>query len=428
MIKKLSGVYLAILFLILAISGCSNLPNAQATATAAPTQAIQTPTAQSTEASAAAPTTINLSIWLPPQFAPNLDTSASTLLQEQLDAFNALYPNLNVTYRIKAETGDASLLESLQTANDAAPLVLPDLILISHADLYTAIEDQLVYPYPVTLTPEEDSDWYPVAYKLSQYQDQTFFYPLAADALVAVYNPEGIETFPASWGDLLQGEETLSFPPADPEAYTTLAFYTAEGGTFFDEEENITLDELPLTKVLEWYLNLHDAGLLLSNPAQIATDEQAWEQFTFGRADIAITRTSRYFNLNSSLYQTAALPTSDGNPFTMVDSWGWAITTPDPNEQAAAAELARFLSESGFASQWTEAAQLLPLRPTAVTTWQNVQNRSVAEQLLPVARAAPPPEVFSTVSSPLQEAVLDVLTAVQTPEEAASEVVATVDK
>lgn len=429
MMKKLPGFCLVIILLVMVGAGCGNLPNAQATATPAPTQAASTPTPQPVEETSDAPTIINLSIWLPPQFAPNLDMPASSLLQERLDEFNTLYPNLNVTYRIKAQTGDASLLESLLTASEAAPLVLPDLVLISSAEFFTAAEGQLVYPYPVELTPEEDADWYPVAYNLSLYQEQTYFLPIAADALVAVYNPEEFEIFPSSWGDLLLANKAISFPPADPKAATPLAFYEAEGH-FFDENGNLTLEEESLTRVFELFADLHTAGLLPPNIAQIDSYERAAEQFTLGQTSIAITWwSSLFFNADIATNQAiAALPTSDGNPFTMVNSWGWSITTPDPNEQAAAAELARFLSTAEFTGPWTEAAQLLPLRPSAVTLWTNVQNRSAADELLPVARAAPPPEVYSALSAPLTEALLDVLTGVQTPEEAAREVIDTVGK
>lgn len=427
MIKKLSGAFFIFSLLILAGSGCSNLPNFQATPTSSsPTQVSPTPTPQPTQASPDGPTVINLNIWLPPEFAPNQDSPASILLQERLNEFNDLYPNLNVTYRIKAESGAASLLESVRTTSKVAPLALPELVLISHAEMHTATANDLIYPFPVTLTPEEDPDWYPVAYTLSRYQEQTFFLPFAADALAAVYNPNLLETFPASWGDLLLAEQSIAFPPSDPQAYNTIALYSAEGGRFLDEEENIHLEEGPLIQVLDFYANLHAANLLLANPAQIDSDDSAWNQFALGNAAIVITRISRYFAARASTYQVAALPTSDGNPFTMINSWGWSITTPDPNEQAAAAELARFLSDPEFTGPWTEAAQLLPLRPSAVSLWTNSQYQNIAQHLLPAARPAPPPEVFSAISTPLTEAVLDVLTDVQTPADAASAAVYTV--
>ncbi|MEJ2758167.1 MAG: extracellular solute-binding protein [Anaerolineales bacterium] len=387
-----------------------------------------TPTLQPTQDSQESSASNTLNIWLPPQFAPTQDSPAGTLLAERLDEFNALFPNLKVSYRVKAETGTASILNSLQLANEVAPLVLPDLVLISNGSMYAAAEDQLIYPFPETLTPEEDPDWYPAAYSLSTYQEQTYYLPLAADAMMVAYDPTDLESFPASWGDLLLSEQSIAFPPADPQANFTTALYIAEGGSFSDEEDQVQLDKALLTKIFNFYADLHAADLLPANPAQINSDELAWEQLSSGRTKMAVAWSSQYFQSTPTNLQAAPLPTSDGNPFTMIQSWGWAITSADPNVQAAATELARFLSSPEFTGPWSEAANLIPLRPSALASWSNTVNRTLAEHLMPAARSIPSPTVLSKVSTPLTDAVLDVLTDVQTPEEAAITAVESVGK
>ncbi len=419
MVKKFAGVCFAVFALVLMGTGCSNLPSMQPTATLSPTQVVATPTPQPTQATEEISNVITLSIWLPPKFAPSQDSPAGVLLQNRLNEFNTLYPNLNVTYRIKAETGSASLLESLRLAHEAAPLVLPDLILIADENLSSTAEDQLIYPYPAPLTAEDDPDWFSIGYALSTFEQQTYFLPFAADAMIVTYNQLDMEAFPASWGDLLLSTQTIAFPPADPNAFFTIALYMAEGGSFTNEDDQLLLDEAPLAKIFNFYADLHTAELLPANPVQIDSDQLAWELLTSDQTNLAVSWSSQYFQSTNPVFLAAPLPTSDGIPFTLIESWGWAITASDPNEQAAAAELARFLSAPEFTGPWTEAAHLIPLRPSALNQWSRTADQNLANQIMPAAHAAPAASILSDVGNPLMDAVLDVLTDVQTPEAAA---------
>ena len=134
---------------------------------------------------------------------------------------------------------------------------------------------------------------------------------------------------------------------------------------------------------------------------------------------MAVSWSSQYFQSSNPAFMAAPIPTSDGNPFALIQSWGWAITAADPNKQAAAAELARFLSAPEFTGPWTEAAHLIPLRPSALTYWTNPVNQNLVEHIMPAAHPIPAAEILSEIGTPLRDATLDVLTEVQTPQEAA---------
>ena len=81
--------------------------------------------------------------------------------------------------------------------------------------------------------------------------------------------------------------------------------------------------------------------------------------------------------------------------------------------------MAQFLTEGEFAGQWTQATYLLPLRPFALTYWQNEDHQILASQLLPISTRVPPPDILNLVSTPITDAILDVFTDVHSPEEAA---------
>ncbi|MGD2027549.1 MAG: extracellular solute-binding protein [Anaerolineales bacterium] len=421
--KKISGLGILISILILIITGCSSIPGLQATQDS-PVQTTATPTITPppTQITADIPTTINLSVWLSPRFSPNEEDPAGSLLLQRINEFNTMYPNLNVTFRIKAESGPASLLESLDTARKAAPLVLPDLVLLSSDDMIHAAEEELIFPYPESYFEDDNEDWYDAAFPLGNYQLNAYGIPFAADALVAVYNPLVVESFPTSWSDLLLEERPISFPVADPQAVYTLDLYLSNQGRLVDDENNIILEAQSLTDIFSYYSQALSANLLPPNPAQIDTDESAFSQLLAGRSEIAITWASRHLALSDTSVVATTPPSIEGNSFTVMKGWVWSVTSPDPNEQAAAMELARFLSAPEFTGPWTEAANLLPLRPSALDRWQNEQNRGLAGLLLSVGEPVPPPRVKAVVSTPIRDAILDVITGVQTPSEASQSV------
>ena len=414
--------YLLILgMILLAGPGCSNLP---LISTATPTNSppiltTPTPTRAPTPVVPDEPTSSTLTVWVPPQFAPSQENPVGILLQDRLDSFSQLYSNLQINVRIKSETGPASLLESLYATSGVAPLVLPDLVLLSTEDMYTAAEQNLIYPYPPGYPSEDDTDWYNIASALSSYQDERYLLPLAADAMVMVYNPELVESAPRTWDDLLSAGNIISFPATDPQATFTIALYLSNGGTFWDSEENIALQSAPLASVLNTYQQAHAANILPPNPTQIESDESAWIKFNETNKQILITWASRFFGQADETLTATSLPTLSGQPFTLIKGWGWVLATPDPNKQAAATELAKYLTEAEFAGPWTQASYLLPLRPFALSYWEDEPAQILASQLLPQSTQMPSPDVLSLVSTPITDAVLDVLTAVLSPEEAA---------
>ena len=72
--------------------------------------------------------TTNLRVWLPPQYAPDDSAAGGKVLAEQIARFEQTHPGQAVEIRIKSVSGPGGLLESLATAYNAAPAVLPDVV------------------------------------------------------------------------------------------------------------------------------------------------------------------------------------------------------------------------------------------------------------------------------------------------------------
>ena len=116
--------FLSITVSLFLLAGCANIASLlstpePATVTDSTVTAIVTPTISPTPSATPGGPHI-LRIWVSPQFDPAAETPAGTLLQERLDEFMARRPDLQIEVRVKAESGPASLLNSLTATRAAA--------------------------------------------------------------------------------------------------------------------------------------------------------------------------------------------------------------------------------------------------------------------------------------------------------------------
>jgi ABC-type glycerol-3-phosphate transport system substrate-binding protein len=362
---------------------------------------------------------IQIVIWLPPEFSPDLDNVASRLLKARLSQFGQDHPHLAIQYRIKDKDGPAGLLESLVTTSKVAPQALPDLVLFPDEELRDAFNSSLIYPYQTNIPSTEDTDWYNIVEELGKFREKTYSLPLGVDGLLMVYNSRLIESTPVTWDDLLRSGYLFSFPAADPDAIITHALYLSQGGLLSNEQNAVGIESEPLTNVLEFYSQAGSLALLPPETAQMELDQESWEKFFYGGRQVTISWVSRYLSLFDDTLTAAPLLTQDGVPITLVNGWGWALTNPDPNKQLAAAELARWLTTADFVGEWTQAAHLLPLRPNALSYWADETDQMLASQLMPSALPIPPDDILSITGPRMKLAVVQTLTGELTAQEAA---------
>ena len=410
------------------LAGCNALPTLLQTPVPDATEPVTTPTPIPTIAATNANEPITLLIWLPPQFDPASGSDAGIIFQERLDAYAAARPGLRVMVRIKSETGTASLLNNLLAASQAAPLAMPDLVLLSSADMYTAADSGLIIPFPSNYPTADDTDWYEIAAALSTRNDLRYGLPLAADALVMTYKPSQLEAIPTSWDGILNGGNTLYFPAASTSADFTLACYLAVDGTLMNEAGATAIEEVPLTRTFSFFADAFDNGVFPFWLTNYDTDELAWQNFSEGSAVLAITKASRYLSLDSETISAAPLPTQSGTAFTLMDGWLWTISAQDPNRQIAAAELASFLTQSEFMGEWTQATGVLPLRPSALSSWEDGPEKNLGGRLLPAAHAYPAPGVLAQISAPLSDAVISILKGELSSAEAVQQVLGAINQ
>ncbi len=384
-------------------------PTASMTPTATVQAAIQTPESKITV----------LHIWVPPLFDPESDTPAAKLFKERLEEFTKRRPETKIEVRVKALEGPGGLLDSLSTANAAAPLSVPDLVALPRNIMETAAIKGLLHPFDGLTEIMDDPDWYGYTRQLALLQNSTFGIPFAGDALVLVYRTSAIEQPPSSWADALEAPKPLVFPAADPQALLTLTFYQAAGGVLLDENERPTLDPKKLTPILTYYQQALVSGLIPYWVTQYESDEQSWQAFEQKQTDMVITWVSRYLANTPANSALSQIPSGDGTAVTTATGWVWALSTPDSNRHELATQLAEFITAGDFLGEWSSAAGFPPVRPSSLEKWKKTPEHSLLGKILPSAKLIPPQDILNTVGPKVRDATVSILKDKADPETAA---------
>lgn len=411
------------LILLILLAGCAISPVQGPDSTPEPSSTptnIVPPTPESTQAG---PSITVLRLWVPPEFDPASETPGGDLLQERLDQYTAQRPDLRIETRVKASSGSGGLLDSLSSANAAAPLVVPDLVLLPRSSLEIAALKGLLFPYDGLTEPLDDGDWYPYALELGQIQSSTFGLPFAGNALVSLYRPSEIESPATDWASALEAGQPIAFPAAEEEAHFPLAEYLSTGAAVQDAEGRPFLDSAALIDVLSFFQESETAGVMPFWLTQYTNDEQSWEAYTENRVNTTVTWINRYLSTLPGDTAAAEIITQDGTPLTLATGWLWALSNPQTERHALSVDLAEYLTDDEFLSVWSETAGVLPTRAAALEGWSNIALRNLVSSVVESARVIPPNEVMAAVGPALSQATVDILKQTSTPSRAAIEAI-----
>lgn len=300
-----------------------------------------------------------LRLWLPPQYNPNTNNTAAELFKERLNNFEAAHPGLQIDVRIKSETGDADLLNSLSVTSMAAPGALPDLVALPRHDMESAAQKGLLEPLDDISGALQNSEWHPYAHELAEIDGTPYGIPFAGDALVIVYRPELV--WIKNWNDILLSDSQLLFSGADPQGEVALSLYASLGGELVDAQGNPTLDQEPLTRVLELFARGRGVSLFPEAVESVSNDDQVLQEYRARRAEIAIFHFSRFRSSQDGLFQPL-MGLGEEAYFTLATGWVWAVTSQATENQQLSIELAEYLTEEEFLVPWINEAGYLPTR------------------------------------------------------------------
>lgn len=379
-----------------ACSGATPSPTAAPTETPAPTET----------APAATPADLphSLTVWLPPRFAPDPQMPAGQLLLERLAAFESGHQGVQLTVRVKAESGPGGLRQSLATAGQAAAGALPELAVLGPEALAQA-EDLLV-PDRLLQPPAAALEIYPFAGAAA---DPGI--PLAAELELFAHRTASFDAPPLTWGALLTDRGTFLVPAADPESRFLFAQYLALGGT---AEQ---LDAEVLSLALAFLASANNAGALAPSSLDFASSSETWTAFLAGRGEVASAPFSAFVAGYQPLdYSAGPLPTSDGRGISLAHSWSWGLLSDEPVAQ----QLLEWLTDPEFLASWTYALGLVPAQPAVLARWPDTPETAIASRLVAIARPLPDPQALAAFGPSMAAALRAVLLGELTPQEAAA--------
>ncbi len=416
------------LILIFAMSACEALPfelpwvtAITATATLSPGEnEASTPTPQTTTTVETTPAPItSLTLWVPPEMDPALETEASQMLRARLQLFSDQNDGIEINVRVKAASGAGGLLDALTAASAAAPDALPDLIALSRQDIENASLKSLIFPMDSLTEIPDDSDWYDFTREMALLQGSTFGLPFAADTLVLVYRAESFEDFPGSWDSIFETDTALAFAAESDQSLFQMSLYLASGGNLQDNQRRPMLEVEPLTETFRLFQQGVEAGNITEASLQYQTSAQVWTAFREEQANLVVTWLSNYLQDAPADALLTPLPPVNNSPVSLGTGMGWAIATPDENRQLLAVELAEFLVEPEFLSEWTLSSGYLPTRPSALDAWQDQNLRSSLSQIALMTRLRPSNDIIASLGPIIREQTRQVVQGLVDPSQAA---------
>ena len=415
-------------FLIMILSGCEGLPfeipwlsNRTPTATLSPNGGEElTPTPEVTLTTEATPEPITqLTLWVPPEMDPVLETEASKIFSSRLQLFSEQNDGIEIDVRVKAATGVGGLLDALTATNNAAPDALPDLIALSRPDLEAAALKNLIFPLDGLTEIPDDNDWYAFTREMALLQGSTYGLPFRADPLVMIYRDLSFEEFPTSWSDILEIESNFAFPAESDQSLFQMSIYQAAGGSLQDNQRRPMLEVAPLTETFRLFREGVEAGIMTEALLQYQTDAQVWTAFQEGQASIVVTWLSNY--LKEAPTDAVLLPMLpiDNTSVSLGTGMSWALATPDEDRHAISLALAEFLTEPEFLAEWDAALGYLPPRPSALDSLPDENFRSTLNQIALNTRLRPSNDIIASLGPIIRDQTRQVIQGLVDPSQAA---------
>jgi ABC-type glycerol-3-phosphate transport system substrate-binding protein len=341
------------------------------------------PPAGATPAAAPTPGPLTLTWWAPEFLGPKAPQPAGSVLGEQLAGFEAAQDGkVRVAVVPKARYGRGGLLDFLRTAQPVAPAVLPDVVALDVSELEAAAEVGLLQPLDGLLAEDIIDGLYPFAVSSGRFDGRLLAVQYAADIDHLVYRPKEAAEAPPTWTALLEAQLPYLLPinsaqpgssgqPSASLLPPVISQYLSAWGSYDPAERLLKLEEAPLLRLLNFYNDARQAGILSPDALELPDTEATWSVYAQGKAPLADVSARRYIAEGASLKDSgyAAAPGWSG-PITAVPSgWALAITATDPARQRAAADLIAWLLKPENAGSWAQAGGWLPTSPAALRSW-----------------------------------------------------------
>jgi len=286
--------------------------------------------------------------------------------------FERAHPGVHVEIQLKNESGEASMLNYLRSAQRLAPTILPDLILLDSQQLWQVADLELAQPITIAQVTNLN-DLLPFTLAAATYEGELIGIPYATDLLHLVYHKEGIENPPSNWAELLTLGLPYSFIIGKTEGIADALFaqFVSAGGF---AQESISNNPEALRLLFTFAAQAKAAGVLSAETLTLTSLEQIWAQFTSESQGLANTSArlmlSQLDGLAGKNIGYAHLPTSSGGVQTVAHVWAFAIITTDPEQVRLALDFINLLREPAIHSAWGRQVNYIPVGLDAFEQWR----------------------------------------------------------
>ena len=383
-------------------------------------------TAEATVTETPRPTQKVLRLWVQPKFDPKADTVAGAELLEQLQRFEQANSGTQVEVRVKRALGAGGMIDSIRTGLAAAPGALPDVIAIDAHNLDAAAADDFILRLDTLVNPDIMADYYPFALESGSRNGNLMGLPFAAEALVAAYANTAYGQPPTSWAAVLENASSVIIPAADPQSLFAVQQYFSLGGSLRNRSGAVALNPTVLTELLEIYAAAGAAGVLTTDTLDFGSGAETWAAYLESREPLlVITSAHSYLQGAANATNTGAgpAPTQDGKPYTLAETWYYALVRTDMARESGAWELLDWLLQPQNLGTWALKAGYLPPRADAVASWPPEAPADFAHLVLAAAHPKPDAETLAIIGPPLGKAVRNVIGGDATSSAAAREVI-----
>lgn len=377
-----------------------------------------TPTNQSP--SAATPSSLSLSLWVAPEFAPSADTTPGALLADRLASFENEHPGIEVHIRIKGRSGEGGLLASASAASLAAPSTMPDLITLDANALNDAAALGLLIPLDEIHEIPSEPDWYSFVLGSMRYNSQTVGIPFVSETDILAFRTDLYPSAPRRIETLLAEGHAFQFPAGDPEAQFTLAQYLSLAGTLTDTDGLPEIDPERLGEVLSFYQAAVESNVLPLTVRQWTATSQTWEEIQANRTAAATVPLDLFIHEHDPQRLSGApLPSGTDSGIGLAHTWYWGVVANGREDNELKIELLDYLMDPEFLGPWSHAMGLLPPNGASLAAWPEGTDSALVSRLVTVTRPMPTRAAHNAVAGALLEAVEAVLTGSMEPAAAA---------
>ncbi len=350
-----------------------------------------------------------LVVWVPEEFSILEETSASIIFQQRIEEFERENPGIVVVVRVKASNGSGSILDSLRNTKAAATTALPQVALLSRADMEDAVSLGLLLPIEDFFSSENPTTYFQFAHEIAELDGIRFGLPFAGDALVGIANSSFSDLDFASWDEVRAKKVPLYFAANSPQATFFISQYLSTGGKLLDEQGHASFTDENLLTVLDSFEQSVRDKIYQEDFSTLNTGEDVWSLLEDGTAKWEINWYSKVNQSDLSGLQVFQIPSAGEESYTSAKGWLWVIVNKEEDVDETVTGFITFFSDAQFLADFTQASGYLPVLPASLNLYEDADMVERLSNILAAAHALPENELVLELGPVFRDTTLMVL-------------------